>query len=186
MKKIPTIFKRNPEVMRWVTDEVNPECQWVLDGEGVITRKYDGTCVMLSPTGPWWARRVVKKGKTAPENFLRVEIDEVTGHTVGWEPIKQSAFYKFFLEAAEGEGKVWDSGTYELCGPKINGNPEDYDLHELVAHNKAQTFESLSGRQRKPEDLKALVLSKAKQGWEGIVVHHPDGRMAKLKARDLH
>ncbi len=22
-------------------------------------------------------------------------------------------------------------------------------------------------------------------GWEGIVWHHPDGRMAKLKARDL-
>jgi hypothetical protein len=22
-------------------------------------------------------------------------------------------------------------------------------------------------------------------GWEGVVWHHPDGRMAKLKARDL-
>lgn len=23
------------------------------------------------------------------------------------------------------------------------------------------------------------------RGWEGIVWHHPDGRMAKLKARDF-
>jgi hypothetical protein len=41
----------------------------VLDGEGVATRKYDGTCVMFDGDG-WWARREVKPGKTAPAGFV--------------------------------------------------------------------------------------------------------------------
>ena len=39
MKKIPTIYLRDPDDRAHVTDEVNAECQWVLDGEGVPTRK---------------------------------------------------------------------------------------------------------------------------------------------------
>jgi hypothetical protein len=31
-----------------------------------------------------------------------------------------------------------------------------------------------------------LIVTHSKAfGWEGVVWHHPDGRMAKLKARDL-
>ncbi len=43
MKKIPTLFIRDPENPRYVTEEVHPDCQWVTRGEGVPTRKYDGT-----------------------------------------------------------------------------------------------------------------------------------------------
>ena len=68
MKKIPTVFRRDPDDMRHVTSEVHPDCQWVLDGEGTPTRKYDGTCVMFDGTR-WWARREVKPGKTAPNGF---------------------------------------------------------------------------------------------------------------------
>ena len=34
MKKIPTLFKRDPVNRSLVTREVNPDCQWVIDGEG--------------------------------------------------------------------------------------------------------------------------------------------------------
>lgn len=48
MKKIPTVFVRDPETnLKHVRDEVHPDCQWVLDGEGVPTRKWDGTCVRV-------------------------------------------------------------------------------------------------------------------------------------------
>ncbi len=75
------------------------------------------------------------------------------------------------------------TGTFELVGPKINGNPERSDLHRLVEHALARdvavpelTFEGIRSA--------ALALATA-DGCEGIVWHHPDGRMAKIKARDF-
>jgi hypothetical protein len=91
VQKIPTVFRRDPDDMKHVLPEVNPGCEWVLAGEGVATRKYDGTCVMLDGQG-WWARREVKPGKAAPGGFVPIETDEATGKTVGWEPIAQSSF----------------------------------------------------------------------------------------------
>lgn len=182
MKKIPTVFKRNPEDMRYVTDEVHPDCQWVLDGEGVATRKYDGTCVMLDEDGKWWARREVRPGKTPPPNWVEADHDETTGKRPGWEPIDQSPFRGPFGEA--NARHPHEPGTYELCGPKVNGNPEGFTLHRLIRHAEAETF-GATGVPRIFEDLRALVLALSKTGWEGIVWHHPDGRMAKLKGRDF-
>src|SRR4051794_4385389 len=72
MRKIPTVFERDEETQRrFVKNEVNPAAKWVLDGEGIATRKYDGTCVMFDGVA-WWARREVKPGKTAPANFLPI------------------------------------------------------------------------------------------------------------------
>jgi hypothetical protein len=47
MKKTPTIFKRNPENMKQILNEHNPKCDWVFNGEGIATRKYDGTCCLV-------------------------------------------------------------------------------------------------------------------------------------------
>lgn len=185
MRKIPTLFVRDPQDMRYVTSDVHPDCKWVLDGEGVATRKYDGTCVMYDGER-WWARREVKPGKTAPTQFRPVETDEVTGKTVGWEPIEMSSFARYHAEALanhEETGEYWPVGTYELIGPKVNGNPERVDRHELWAHAAAdvlddfeRTFDGLRG---------AVIAHHHLVGAEGIVWHHPDGRMAKLKARDF-
>lgn len=179
MKKIPTLFRRDPDDMKRVLPEVNPKAQWVIDGEGVATRKYDGTCVMLDETG-WWARREVKPGKAAPPNYRPISTDPNTGKTMGWEPIEQSAFAKFFAEALELSGELVDAvGTYELIGPKINGNPEGATRHVLYRHDWAEmlpmaprTFQQLRGYL---EDFQ----------FEGIVWHHPDGRMAKIKRKDF-
>ena len=181
MQKIPTLFERDEDDRRFVTDKVTPGCEWVLAGEGVATRKYDGTCVMLDGEGEWWARREVKPGKTPPPNYVPVTTDEVTGKTMGWEPIAQSSFAKAF---AETECAGFQPGTYELVGPKVNGNPEGFDSHALVRHADAETF-GATGVPRSYADLAKLVQALGRQGWEGLVWHHPDGRMAKLKARDI-
>lgn len=175
MKKIPTLYVRD-RATGYVTDEVTPGCEWVLAGEGVPTRKYDGTCVMLDEDGNWWARREVKPGKQPPPNYLPVETDTVTGTTVGWEPIGQSPFVKFWREAIL-HTSDHDPGTYELIGPKINGNPEKSECHCLQRHASAEHLP----RFRHPADLIELC---AAMGIEGAVWHHQDGRMAKLKARD--
>lgn len=177
MKKIPTLFVRNPDDRRYVTSEVNPGCEWVTEGEGVATRKYDGTCVLLDHEGAWWARREVKTGKTPPDGWWLVEYDHTTMKQVGWEPIGASPFVKFFEEAV----KYLDDrrpGTYELIGPKINGNPEQVIRHELVPHADAQQFDA-------PRTFDELRDWLSAVRYEGLVWHHPDGRMAKLKRRDF-
>jgi hypothetical protein len=178
MRKIPTVYLRDEQNWSKVTDQVNPECQWVLDGEGVPTRKYDGTCVMLDDDGVWWARREVKPGKAAPAGFVQVGLDEVTGKTMGWEPIGQSSFAKAFATVKDVDYLF--PGTYEMCGPKVQGNPEGYGEHVLVEHAEAEQPIFQPGT-----PPKEMVANVARRGWEGIVWHHPDGRMAKLKARDL-
>lgn len=187
MKKIPTLFVRDPDDRRYVLlDQVTPGCEWVLAGEGVPTRKYDGTCCMLDDRGEWWARREVKAGKPAPPGFAEVHHDGVTGKTVGWVPMTGSSFAKWHAEALENKarlrGEFWPA-TYELVGPKINGNPEDFGGHGLVAHG-AHVLANYHGAAVGLGPVE-LIRGAASQGHEGVVWHHPDGRMAKLKVRDL-
>ena len=178
MNKIPTMFERDWDGDRSrVTDVVHPGCEWVLEGEGVATRMYDGTCVMYDGTS-WWARREVKFGKTDPPNYRAVELDETTGKTIGWEPIDQSSFAKFFNEAVSHTDE-WIVGTYELCGPKVQGNPEGYSEHVLVEHASADRIEF------SPRTFDGIRDALTAFDVEGFVFHRDDGRMAKIKKRDF-
>jgi hypothetical protein len=184
VNKIPTIFLRDLNDMRHITREPNPVCAWVFAGEGVATQKYDGTCIRRTKDGMWWARREVKPGKAAPPNYVPVELDETTGKMVGWEPIEASAFAKYHAQALRDTETVisqsgWPAGTYELVGPKINGNPERLEDHNLWAHAAATVLEPV------PRDYDGLAKLLATFDGEGIVFHHPDGRMAKIKRRDF-
>jgi hypothetical protein len=187
MKKIPTLFVRDSEDRRYVTTEVTPGCEWALAGEGVATRKYDGTCVLIRRDGMAvhaFSRREVKPGKEPPPGWIEVDHDEVTGKRVGWEPAAQSGFAKWIDEAlafADEYGWVLAPGTYELVGPKINGNPEDVTNHYLIEHATAQVIPLAY-----PVDFDGLR-HRLTTNWphEGIVWHHPDGRMVKLKRRDF-
>jgi hypothetical protein len=202
MQKIPTLFLRDFEHSngRYVTTEVTPGCEWVLAGEGVPTRKYDGTCVMFDGQ-EWWARREVKPGKDAPPNFVEIEHDETTGKTVGWEPYTQSGFARWIDEVVA-RHSGWDKGTYELCGPKVNGNPEGFRVHALIPHSEAMVFVGMTptgfNAPTPPtfETLRDFMQSdwftiqdaeypEVVRRFEGIVWHHPDGRMAKLKVKDF-
>ena len=185
MNKIPTLFVRDENDRAHVTHEPHPDCLWVFAGEGTATRKYDGTCVMFDGER-WWARREVKPGKTEPDGFRLVTFDALTGKSMGWEPVEQSSFAKAHAEAVAHQNTTvsgWPHGTYELVGPKVQGNPERVAQHELWAHAAAEVMQ-VSGLDW--DALRATVLAAhAEDGCEGIVWHHPDGRMAKLKARDF-
>ena len=177
MRKVPTLFARNPDDMRHVTRHVNPAARWVLGGPARATRKYDGSCMLLDEEGRWWARREVKQGKPFPPNYREVETDPNTGKTVGWEPIEQSPFYKHMPVI---DSAVMMPGTYELIGPKINGNPEGWAGHALVPHAEADDLGDV------PLDFDGLAEWLHAHDFEGIVWHHPeDGRMVKIKKRDF-
>lgn len=186
MKKIPTLFVRDPDDLAHVTREVTVDCDWVLAGEGTPTRKYDGTCMMFD--GSWWSRREVKAGKPEPEGWVEVDADPVTGKRVGWEPVAQSSFYRWFLEAIEPyaeDDQRWVHGTYELIGPKVNGGRDGSRIHSLRLHALAPAFTIPEDRYSYDGLRDILVELLREHNIEGLVWHHPDGRMAKLKGKDF-
>lgn len=201
MRKIPTLYVRSEIDRSKVTSEVSPGCEWVLAGEGVATRKWDGTCVMYDGHD-WFSRREVKPGKSEPDGYVLVETDPVTEKKVGWEPIENSGYRKHFQEALENWLKIGvypSEGTYELIGPKIsnkadNANPEHTSHHELVPHARAGTVmdllhttgdEAIKTAMLTQDPKEMVKLLGIKYGWEGLVWHHPNGSMVKLKKRDL-
>ena len=177
MKKIPTLFERDWEGDRSrVIDKVHPGCEWVLAGEGVATRKLDGTCCMVR-NGKLYKRRELRRGDRQPALFERADYDEETGKTVGWMPCDIGPDDRWHMEAFS-RCKNWPDGTYELVGPKVQGNPEGWTEHQLIPHGSIHEGDV-------PRSFDRLRYWLAVRDIEGIVFHHPDGRMAKIKLRDF-
>ena len=177
MKKIPTLFERDAYDRRYVTETVTPGCERVF-GPGVLaTRKWDGTCVMLDAAG-WWFRREVKAGKTVQGEFIPVVTDPVTGKTFGWERPSSAGFDALLEEAIVNARGDLTMGTYELCGPKINGNPEGSSGHVLLPHGALILWEC-------PSDAQGIRDFVSKMSGEGIVWWLDGEPIAKLKRRDL-
>jgi hypothetical protein len=177
MKKIPTIFERDWNGNRaLVVNEVHEGCEWVFAGEGVATRKIDGTCCMVR-SGTLYKRRELREGDAVPTDFESVGYDDETKKTVGWVPVGCGSEDKWYREALK--RGVPPDGTYELVGPKVQGNPEHYANHEFVSHGQTDTYDDV------PRTFDGLREWMKGRDIEGIVFHHPDGRMAKIKLRDF-
>lgn len=176
MKKTPTMFDRdwNGDRSR-VVDVPHPDCAWVFQGEGVPTRKIDGTSCLIR-TGAMYKRRELRRGEKAPPGFEVAEEDAETGKIVGWVPVGDGPEDRWHCEAFSSD---LADGTYELVGPKVQGNPEGYTTHVLVRHDSLAITEPV------PRDFAGLAAWMASRDIEGVVFHHPDGRMAKIKLRDF-
>lgn len=175
MKKIISLFYRDRQGDRLARNEVTPGAEWVIAGEGVATRKWDGTCCMVR-AGVLYKRYDAKKGKTPPAGFEPAQDpDPITGHWPGWLPVDDGPSDRWHREAF-GPGEYPD-GTYELCGPKVQGNPEGLPIHVLLPHGFA--------KENPPRSFDALKEYLASVDIEGIVWHHPDGRMVKVKTKDF-
>lgn len=180
MNKIPTMFDRNwddgPDRYK-VFDKIREGCEWVAAGEGVATRKLDGTCCMVLD-GKLYKRRELRDGDVPPPNFTLLGTDDDTGKSVGWVPVGDGPDDKWHREAFA--QAAFADGTYELLGPKIQGNPEGLDCHTLKLHAEAFVYPDVP---RTFEGIRAWLTEN--NYIEGLVFHHPDGRMAKIKLRDF-
>lgn len=199
MQKIISLFQRDWKGDRLARNEITPGAEWVVAGEGVATRKWDGTCCLIRD-GKLFKRYEVGKGKQPPPQFEAAsEVDPVTGKQQGWVPVGEGPEDQWHraaigihpdLQETLGAAtmlELLEDGTYELIGPKVQGNPHGHRGHKLMQHgaHKVEGF---------PREFNAIRDYFARQGvvenptpdvGEGVVWHHPDGRMVKCKKRDF-
>lgn len=186
MKKIKSLFVREFEdghIVK-VIPQVMPGYEWVLNGEGKATRKWDGTCTKLEG-GEIYRRYDCKHGKIPPEGFIPADDpDPVTGHWPGWVKIDKynpKGDEKFYVEGYINTfgslDTIPEDGTYELCGPKINSNAEKLDRHMLIKHG-----EEILKVERTFEGIKKFL---EEHYLEGIVFHRGNGDMCKIKRSDF-
>lgn len=177
MKKIPTLFERdwNGDRSR-VVNQVHAGCEWVLAGEGVATVKIDGTCCMIRD-GKLYKRRELKPTDNAPEGFEIADKDDETGKIVGWMAVGDGPDDRWHREAF-GRMIRPEDGTYELVGPKVQGNPDNHAVHEMLWHGHMMAEDA-------PRTFDGLRSWLDGLDIEGLVFHHPDGRRAKIKLRDF-
>lgn len=188
MQKIISLFQRNYTGDRLVRDEVVPGAEWVINGEGVATRKFDGTSCLIQG-GRFYKRYDAKKGKTPPAGFIpaQPEPDEVSGHWPGWVEVSdtnpQDRWHREAWERMkENYGFLRQEipqGTYELVGPKVQSNHEKFEQHFLIKHGEDKLIPEPS------RTFKGIEYYLQNHNIEGIVWHHPDGRMVKIKAKDF-
>ena len=190
MRKIPTLFVRNPETHK-IEPILSDGCEWVLEGDGTATRKVDGTAVLIRD-GKVWKRREVKPGRNAPPDFEHVETNETTGKEIGWVPIRTGdPSDQYFVEAirqTEIGAPPPQGETYELVGPMVQNNTENLDRHMLIPHDSEMLHIAVPPRIAGADAQRAFDLLDAYLrdfGHEGVVWHHPDGRRAKIKRRDF-
>ena len=184
MKKIPSVFVRdwNGDRSR-VLPQVEPGCEWVLEGLGLATRKWDGSACLIQH-GRFYKRYDAKKGRIPPDNFMPAdEPDPVTGHWPGWVPVGDGPDDQRHLEAwKNSNGFALDDGTYELLGPKVQGNADHLASHVLMPHG-VETLDGLP--EGEPRTFDSLRNYLAASRIEGIVFYHPGGKRAKIKRRDF-
>ncbi len=171
--KTPTLFRRDPfraPRQGLAIDEVVTEAAWVAAaGEGVATRLWAGVPCLIED-----GQLYKHYGCWVPVSMRRPED----------EPYREAWARMCALKHVV-------RGTYELCGPQIRGNPEGLKHHMLIPHGPYRGAVDEEGRPVKhvlddaPRTFDALRAYLMDAGIEGIVWHHPDGRMAKVKAADF-
>lgn len=206
MVKIKSLFVRNFEDKNCPATQVVTEgCEWVLDGEGKPYRKLDGTSCLIK-NGKLFKRFDCKKGRFSPEGFIPCqEPDPITGHWPGWVMVGDGPEDKYHRGAVVGEfsnnelkktyGSPFDSivpdGTYELIGPKINGNRENVSDYFLINHKcpsiAISADEIAKNRITRSASVYYLSVSVFLKThiMEGIVWHRENGDMVKIKRSDF-
>lgn len=183
MRKMTTLFvveyhkKGEPGV---IYDQVRPENRWVFDEpeQVTVTRKFDGTATAVI-LGDLYKRYDAKHGKTAPLGAIPCcPPDPVSGHHPHWVRVDpKDPANKYLWKTWLREREHMDNGTYEFIGERIGGNPEGITGHTFVRHGSVTynieplSFHTIFGF------FKVMPI-------EGLVFHHRDGRMCKIRKTD--
>lgn len=198
MKKIPTLFEREFENHRLVRtlDKVTPGFEWVLNGEGVATVKYDGSCCAIID-GKFYVRYDAKAGRKPPEGAIPCcDPDPVTGHWPHWvevDILNPQKDYKWFAIAYRntfGLGNLAQpTATYEALGPHFNGNPYHWEHDRLIRHGQTildeETFPDILGDGDGKRTFERIKKYLEETEIEGLVFWKDGEPQCKIKRRDF-
>lgn len=156
----------------------------------------------------------IEKNKFIAEGAILAQEEYVDGYYL-WIPITvNNPEDKWFIEALNNElellkdGELLEETTYELVGPRINKNVHNFPKHRLIKHtafvvNNFMPSVTFHEGQTQFEIIKELIRvlyrtetpilyfdTTINQDWylerpEGIVWHHKDGRMVKMRYTDF-
>jgi hypothetical protein len=184
MEKISTLYKKDPSDLGRVINEIAPENSWVIEGMGIPTRKFDGTATAIINQELYKRydckiNRKTGKRKPIPAGAIPCqEPDQITGHHPHWIKCDGNNPADKWHIIAFNAG-TFEDGTYELCGEKVQSNPEKIKGHQLIKHGcevlpiGEYDFDTI----RKYLEITDI---------EGIVFHHKrDGRMCKIRKCDF-
>jgi hypothetical protein len=178
MKKMISLFKRDFNNKNCPAyNEYEDGTDWVRQGKGIATQKFDGTACLIK-NGRFYKRHRVKKGYyRIPAGWVHwsFDVNRNSGH--GWAPVDENNNSdKWHIKAFSPE---LPDGTYELCGEKIQNNPENIDGVKLLKHGSI-VFKNV------PVDFEGLKNWLSDKDIEGIVWHHKEtGEMVKIKKSDF-
>ena len=185
MKKIPTLFKREFEGHKVIKilPEVTPGFEWVLEGNGIATVKWDGACCAII-NWKLYKRYDAKKGKTPPEGAIPCcDPDPVTGHWPHWikcDPDNPAD--KWFFKAEDETGYINTQlvpyRTYEAIGKHFNGNPYGIEQDALVPHGN----DEITDLDRSFDGIREYLRTHT---IEGIVFWKDDEPQCKIKRSDF-
>ena len=181
MKKIPTLFLRDPSNPLTVISELNSACYWVARGEGIATIKWDGQPILLQD-GLMYKRYTGDLKGYSGNPLGAIWCGEEEDTTPIWWVIVTYGNEDKHIRAAMERQRLWsksNNGTYEIVGPNFCHNREKQDKDVLIKHVNNGNFRGV------PTNFADLVEWIRSFDIEGIVWHHPDGRMAKIKKSDL-
>lgn len=185
MKKIPTLFVREFEghTVKRVLPEVTEGLEWVLEGKGIATIKYDGSCCAIID-GKLYKRYDAKHGKPIPKGAIpcQEKADPITGHFPCWlacdrEQPSDKWFYAAYDCLIKDIGIPLD-GTYEAVGVHFQGNPYKMEDDRLVRHGLNVAFL----KERSFDGIKQFL----EENYEEGIVFWKDGEpKCKIKRSDF-
>jgi hypothetical protein len=185
MEKIPTLFERvyKDDNVLCTVPVVRKGFEWVLDGEGIATVKWDGSCCAIF-NGELYKRYDAKRGKKPPEGAIPCcDPDPVTGHWPHWVKCDpNNPADKWFIQAFERAKQTQTRadlyhGTFEAVGPHFNGNPYKYEHDKLIQHgiHVVNVERSFEGIRRFLEN----------HSYEGLVFWKDGAPQCKIKRTDF-
>ena len=195
-----------------ITETVRPENAWVYaepPSKITATRKWDGMAVLITTEGKVyrrWEYRPVKSPKKppriVPEGVIPCgETDPNTGKRMYWVRVLETlsanggnSMDRVIIDIVVDQNFTFpeQDTTYELIGAKLKSrygkqNAENVAGHRLVKHGcpAVNVINTIGEAPNWSFNGLKTYISNPDNDIEGIVFHHEDGRMCKLRKHDF-
>lgn len=144
----------------------------MFNGEGMATRKIDGVNIKLEDAKPYI------RIKPSNKDYIEAEYKP-------FEARDNKYIHFSIMHGAWGEKyfRCIGDGIYEAYGENIRGNPERVEGYHMARVSPVDMALSIQGV---PRTYRGIMGYLATHDIEGIVWHHRDGRMAKIKTKDFY